>query len=115
MAVVKKLSVQNIRSHDKTSIILSPTTSVITGKNGSGKTSLIEALYISLQGSSFKGSDSDVLKHNTDWWRIDVEFIDTNKRTVSFDPSLTSGRKKFTVDDKVFYRLPTQSSPPPEG
>lgn len=112
MAVVKKLSVQNIRSHDQKSVLLSPTTSVITGKNGSGKTSLIEALYISLQGSSFKGSDADVLKHGSDWWRIDVEFIDTNKRTVSFDPSLTSGRKKFTVDDKVFYRLPTKNKYP---
>ncbi|MEI7918228.1 MAG: DNA replication and repair protein RecF [Candidatus Saccharibacteria bacterium] len=112
MAVVKKLSVQNIRSHDKFVLKLSPTTTVITGSNGSGKTSLVEAIYISLQGTSFKGSDSEVLRHNSPWWRIDVEFDDYIKRTTTFDPSLISGRKKITVDDKVMYRLPAKFKHP---
>jgi DNA replication and repair protein RecF len=105
MSVVEKLSVQNVRSHTEFSIALSPTTTVITGANGSGKTSLIEALYIALQGSSFKGSDNDVLRHESPWWRIDVEFDSHDKRTITFDPNLTSGRKKITVDDKIMYRL----------
>ena len=109
---MKKLSVQNIRSHDKFVLKLSPTTTVITGSNGSGKTSLVEAIYISLQGTSFKGSDSDVLRHNSPWWRIDVEFDDYIKRTTTFDPSLISGRKKITVDDKVMYRLPAKFKHP---
>lgn len=81
MAVVNKLSVQNIRSHDKFVIKLSPTITVITGSNGSGKTSLVEALYISLQGTSFKGSDSDVLRRQSDWWRIDLELESHSKQT----------------------------------
>ena len=108
MAVVKKLSVQNIRSHDKFNIILSPTVTVITGSNGSGKTSLIEALYISLQGRSFKGSDGDVLKFKSPWWRIDVELDDLIRRITTFDPSLTSGRKKIIIDGKTVYRLPAR-------
>ena len=105
MVVIKKLSVQNIRSHDKFDITLSPTITVITGNNGSGKTSLVEALYIALRGSSFKGSDSDVLRHNFPWWRIDIELSDGQKRSVSFDPNLKIGRKKITVDNKNMYRL----------
>lgn len=105
MAVVKKLSVQNIRSHDKFVIKLSPSITVITGSNGSGKTSLMEALYIALQGHSFKGSDHDVLRHESPWWRIDVEFNNHIKRTITFDPNLESGRKKIVVDDKTMYRL----------
>jgi len=108
MAVVKSLVVKNIRSHDEFTINLSPTITVITGNNGSGKTSLIEALYISLQGKSFKGSDSDVLRHNSPWWRIDIEFDDFIKRTITFDPALATGRKKFIVDEKTVYRLPAK-------
>lgn len=105
MAVVTKLAVQNIRSHDRYDIEFSPGVTVITGPNGSGKTSLLESLYISLQGTSFKGSDSDVLRGDSPWWKIDILFDDTEKRTVKFDPSRTSGRKQFVIDSKNHYRL----------
>jgi DNA replication and repair protein RecF len=112
MTTVSKLSVQNIRSHDKFSTKLSPSVTVITGSNGSGKTSLIEALYLSLQGHSFKGSDNDILRRGSEWWRIDVEFDDHSKRTLTFNPELTVGRKKITVDGKVTYRLPIKYKNP---
>lgn len=112
MAVVKKISVQNIRSHDKFSTSLSPTVTVITGGNGSGKTSLIEALYLALQGTSFKGSDHDILRHESPWWRIDIEFDSFLKRSVTFDPALISGRKKIMIDDKVMYRMATKHKHP---
>ncbi len=105
MAVVTQLSIQNIRSHDSFNTALSPNVTVITGQNGSGKTSLIEAIYIALQGSSFKGGDYDVLSKNSTWWRIDINFQDGTKRTVKFDPNKTSSRKQFIVDEKTVYRL----------
>ena len=108
MTVVKKLSVQNIRSHNKFIINLSPTITVITGNNGSGKTSLLEAIYIALQGKSFKGNDNDILKHNSSWWRINIEFDNHIKRIVTYDPKLISGKKKFVIDDKTTYRLPAK-------
>lgn len=105
MAVITKLSVKNIRSHDNFEVLFSPTTTVITGENGSGKTSLLEAVYIALRGTSFRGSDSDVLRHSLPWWRIDIEFDDNIKRTISFDSEQNNGRKKIVVDDKTMYRM----------
>lgn len=105
MSVVTKLTVQNIRSHASYATALSPTVTVITGRNGSGKTSLIEAVYVALRGSSFKGSDKDLLRHNTDWWRIDITMDDESKRTARFEPSKQTGRKQFVVDDSTQYRL----------
>lgn len=105
MAVVIRLSVQNIRSHDAFDVDISPTTTVITGKNGSGKTSLIESIYITLQGSSFKSGDVDILKNGSDWWRIESIFKDEIKRTVTYNPKRSTGRKKFVIDNKIMYRL----------
>ena len=112
MVYIKALSVQNFRSHDTYSLKLSPETTVITGKNGSGKTSLIEALYIALQGSSFRGSDTDIVKHQTDWYRVDVEFSDGLKRSVKFDPSKPTSRKQFSINDKISYRLSAKDKYP---
>lgn len=112
MTVVKKLSIENIRSHDKFVVKLSPTVTVIIGGNGSGKTSIIEAIYIALQGTSFKGSDYDILRYESPWWRIEIEFNTFIKRTITYNPNLTSGRKKITVGDKVMYRLPAKFKNP---
>jgi len=106
MALLRKLEVQNIRSHDKLVVGLSPTVTVITGMNGSGKTSLLEAIYIALQGSSFKGSDSTILRNDQPWWRIDLHFDDEQVYTVKYDPSRPTGRKQFVIDGRTHYRLP---------
>jgi DNA replication and repair protein RecF len=106
MSVVKKLSIENIRSHSKFVVKLSPNVTVIVGNNGSGKTSLIESIYIALQGTSFKGSDNDILRYESPWWRIEIEFNTFIKRTITFDPSLLTAKKKIMIGDKVMHRLP---------
>jgi DNA replication and repair protein RecF len=112
MTKVTSLRVQNIRTHADYLLATSPDVSVVTGPNGSGKTSLIEALYVALQGSSFKGGDGDILRRGAPWYRIDVTFDDESVRTVKFDPSRTSGRKQFQVDGKTQYRLGAQHKYP---
>ena len=104
MALVRSLAVKNFRTHDDYILEVSPTVTVITGKNGSGKTSLLEALYIGLQGSSFKGSDSDILQKNTPWWRIDMR-LDDGERAVTYNAEKVASRKQFVVDSKSMYRL----------
>ena len=71
--IITSLSVQNVRSHDTRRIELSDTVTVITGRNGIGKTTLLEAIYIALQGSSFKGVDKDIILTN---YHVEDCFID---------------------------------------
>lgn len=106
MSSITSVRLQNIRAHKDYQITLSPEVTVITGANGSGKTSIIEALYIALQGSSFKGSDNDVLKRDESWYRADILFDDETSRTVKFDSERETGRKQFEVNGKKHYRLP---------
>lgn len=104
MATVNRISIQNLRSHTKYETDLSSEVTVITGPNGSGKTTILEALYIALQGTSFKGNDSEALRTNAPWWKIDI-LLDEEKRTTKFDPMRPSGRKQFVVDQKTTARL----------
>jgi DNA replication and repair protein RecF len=105
MATVSKLAVQNVRSHQLYEVELSSGVTVITGPNGSGKTTLLESLYIALQGSSFKGSDSDILQTDQPWWKIDIILDGQEKRTVKYDPARPSARKQFVIDTKTSARL----------
>jgi DNA replication and repair protein RecF len=109
---IKSLIVHNIRSHDQLTVDFSPNVTVITGPNGSGKTSLLEAIYIALQGSSFKGSDGELLRVEQPWWRIEISFTDDKNRMVKFDPSRPTGRKQFVIDSKTNYRLPAKLKQP---
>ena len=112
MATVSKLVVQNVRSHEQYEVFLSPDVTIITGPNGSGKTTLLESIYIALQGTSFKGTDSDVLKSAGPWWKIDLLLDDQDKRTVKFDPTKATARKQFVVDGKTSARLAPKNKYP---
>lgn len=105
MTTIATVKVQHVRSHEAFVLSMSDGVTVITGANGSGKTSLLEAVYIALQGTSFKGVDADVLRREAPWWRIDIETADGDKRSVTFDPLRPARRKQFTVDGKVSARL----------
>lgn len=91
--------------------MFSPTTTVIVGKNGTGKTSLLEAIYIGYRGSSFKGVDSDILRDKSEWYRIDVK--DESDRIVRYMADNTGRMKKtFEIDTKKNYRLPQKNKYP---
>ena len=112
MVAITKLSIQHIRSHQHFTTELSRKVTVITGPNGSGKTSIIEAIYLALQGSSFKGVDSEMLRTNEHWWRIDILFDDDTKRIVTYNPEKTQSKKQFIIDDTQSYRLTPKNKYP---
>jgi len=51
---ISKLSLASFRNHEKKEITFSKGITVIWGENGSGKTSLLEAIYILSLWKSFK-------------------------------------------------------------
>jgi len=112
MTSVKTLHVKHIRSHTEYSIEFSPDVTIITGANGSGKTSLLEAVYLSLQGTSFRGSDGDMLQKESPWWKIDIILDDLQTRTIKFDPEKTTSRKQFIIDSKTTARIPAKQKHP---
>ena len=64
MNILKQIRITNFRNHGDFLVDLNKKTTLIVGENGSGKTSILEAIYICLQGKSFRATDDDILKNN---------------------------------------------------
>ena len=109
---ITRLRVQNFRIHSDKSIDFNPGVNAITGANGSGKTSLAEAIYITLRGSSFKTGDDKIIRAGSEWYRIDVEFDNNSIRTVKFKNSQDAKKKIFEIDGKNYTRLPVSKKIP---
>lgn len=109
--IIRSLAVQNIRTHASFRHKLSPNVTLITGSNGGGKTTLLEAIMVALNGKSFKGSDKELLKNGGEWWRIDME-LDNQDRTVKFTAAHPTKRKSFVIDDKTTARMPAAANYP---
>ncbi len=102
--IIRSLKVENIRTHQSFSTQLPNQTTIIIGKNGSGKTSLLEAITVALVGKSFKGTDGELLRHDADWWRIDIT-LDDQERVIKYRQSDSKKEKTFDINGKTTARL----------
>lgn len=109
MAGIKNLRLHQVRSHAKASFQFVSTMNAIVGPNGSGKTTIIEALYTLLRGSSFKGSIGEIAQYGADRFKMQLQLQSENtshERSLSFQQTEESLQKKWTVDSKTYARLP---------
>ncbi|MFZ1257945.1 MAG: DNA replication and repair protein RecF [Candidatus Saccharimonas sp.] len=110
--VVASLRVQNFRNHIDTHCEFSPKSTLIYGKNGSGKTALLEAIYIAYRGVSFRGTDDEIIRFAQKWYRADVAESAAVTRTVLADNRTEQKIKRFVVDGKKSVRLPIKYKQP---
>ncbi len=101
MGVLKQIKVSNFRNHENFLVDLNKKTTLIVGENGSGKTSILEAIYICLQGKSFRATDNEILKNDTDFYKIELNFNDGSLEKVYFDKN----NKKFIYNGKESKRI----------
>lgn len=78
-----EIRLKQFRSYREAHFTFDPSVTLISGKNGVGKTNLLEAIYVLMQGTSFRVGDGDMLHTNTDWWRIDG-VLDDEARQVRY-------------------------------
>lgn len=102
MNIITSIKLKNFRSHQDFTFHCKKPTTLIIGDNGSGKTSILEAIYLSLRGKSFKATDPEILRHDADFYRIELDFTDTTKTIVRYN----SDHKEFDIAGKKTRRLP---------
>ena len=106
--IIQSVKLVNFRSHDEFLLQCNKKTSLLVGENGSGKTSVLEAIYEALRGKSFRATDEEILKRGAEFYRIELNFIDGTKTIVLYDGQ----RKQFLVEDKKKTRLPKKNRYP---
>ena len=104
--ILKTLRVQNFRTHSDFILEIGEKSTLISGANGSGKTSLLEAIYFALQGTSFRSSDKEILRNDgSSWFRIDLKDSKDSLRTIIFNDAVRKSKKQFLVDGNKKARL----------
>jgi len=103
--MLKSISLAHFRSHADARFVFNKGLTVITGANGIGKTNILEAIYIQARGSSFRGSDSEVIAHDSEWYKITAEYSDDRTRIVRYEPTKPAAKKTFEIGGIKKQRL----------
>ncbi len=96
---VKEVKLKNFRNYEDLNIELSPTVNIFTGLNAQGKTNLLESIFITSIGKSFRSkSDKDTIKFGEDFAYIKLEVNDeivTDKIEMRIDKN---GKKSILIN-----------------
>lgn len=100
MSLLKRLQVSHLRNLNDVSIVLSPDVNLFYGKNGSGKTSLLEAIALLGLGRSFRSHKiRSVIEHDQSKLTVFAELasVDNHKITIGLQKS-RSGQNVIRVN-----------------
>ncbi len=104
--MIANIRLQNFRSYRDSSFEFDKKTNIIVGPNASGKTNLLEAVYVMAKGRSFRAKEQDVVNHSSDWGRLDAYIANQTKSIkITNQPSLS---KRYVVNEKEYVRLPRE-------
>lgn len=101
--MLRTLELAHIRSYDNGLFEFSPGVNIVVGPNASGKTNLLEAIYMMARGSAFKSDDANMISYDAPWGRIDCTLDNDRRRSVKLTNIPFS--KSFVVDDVEKKRL----------
>lgn len=91
---VKRLKLINYRNYNKLEICLNKKLNLFVGENAQGKTNLLESIYVSAIGKSYKNaSDSEIINFEKDIGYIGIE-IESNRGTRLLEIKFQKGAKK---------------------
>lgn len=106
--MISHLSLKNFRSHTSKQYDFSEKTNIILGKNGSGKTNILEAILVLAQGKSYRASDDDLIHNEESEAKISGEF-DGKYREIRLQ---RNSQKNFNINNTKFKRLTFNNTVP---
>ncbi len=108
--MLQTLELTNIRSYKSGLFEFSDGVNIVVGPNASGKTNLLEAIYMVALGSAFKSEDAHMILRDAQWGRIDSTYSENHSRNIKLTNSPSS--KTFIIDDVEKKRLQSSDKIP---
>ena len=101
---ITKIELNNFRNYKKKIFDNFSNLNIIIGKNGIGKTSILEAIYLGSLAKSFKTtSELSIIKTGTDYFRIKIYYYDGLKNNLEL--YLDKNGKKSKINSKLQNKL----------
>ncbi len=110
--MIHDIRLQHFRSYSDKGFTFNKGVNVIVGKNGSGKTNLLEAILFLASGSSFRSDDKNLVQFDHRWARLDGNFSGGSRTSKLEMTGEEKASKNFIIDGKQAKRLTRQSSIP---
>lgn len=101
---VEQITIKNCRILNAVEITLSPSLNIISGDNGSGKTSFLEALSLLSRGRSFRTSRiSDLISHGKSSVLISSSIRSESKIATQIGIEKSVGKTRIRINKKDIY------------
>jgi DNA replication and repair protein RecF len=109
--MIDSIRLQNFRSYGDESFEFDQAVNIVVGPNASGKTNLLEAIIVAARGGSYRVRDSELVRFNSSWARLDVR-SGRDSRSVKLENQSGGFKKTFDINGQILQRLSLQKSLP---
>lgn len=111
MSMITGVRLQNFRSYFDQAFEFETGVNIVIGPNASGKTNLLEALYVGRIGRSFRARDLDLINYKKNWARVDIDESSGHRRTVKIQKHKLP-KKSFIINNQTKKRLGSEYTLP---
>lgn len=97
--ISERIYLENFRNYEREETFFSDGVNIIYGKNGAGKTNLIEALYAFSYARSFRAPSKELIRHSNDKAKIALIFQSAKRRQFSDIVFTKDNKKRIRVNE----------------
>ena len=102
---ITKIELLNFRNYKKQTFDNFSNLNIIIGKNGIGKTSIIEAIYLGSLAKSFKtNNEMSIIKDGNEYFRVKIHYFDYGPKK-NLEIFLDKNGKKTKINSKIQRKL----------
>ena len=96
---IKEIQLKDFRNYKNLEAQFHKNVNIFLGQNAQGKTNLLESIYITSMGKSFRtGKDREMIRFGSDFFRVKVTAVKEEDLTVELAVN-QDGKKGIKIDD----------------